>query len=455
LHRLDDVTAIDEQIGDIHDARGTTNPAVDSYQRALAGAAGPEARAVLKAKIGKTYCAVGDPRGLPYLEEALAELDPATQTNALALATAQMGRYFHYRTEHTKAIEFLHRARQLAEPLDDPETLSDVYTFIAGAHQHLLQYDESDRWSRVAIAYAERKKFPDAIASGYEFLGENAAGRGHWDEALSYGARDYEEGTKSGSLARAAWSQFCLAQGHHGKGELAAARAIALAGLALCDQIGEYRLATWLLPISSIIAADQGDDDAARALAERGWEHAQKLNQVVLSAWALNALGYAAMQRGDLRGALAWYEQYVPLVRDTENGVSRVLILGCAADAFFRACRMDEATALVAQAIAVAEFANAPHRLALARRVHAQILVAQRDFAGALRAFDDAIATFTRLGSGLELARARFHRAALRLAHGDANDHEAARADAGRARDAFAEMGAVHDRVLAEQLMRK
>ena len=31
-----------------------------------------------------------------------------------------MGRYYHYRTEHRKAIELLERARQLAEPLDDP-----------------------------------------------------------------------------------------------------------------------------------------------------------------------------------------------------------------------------------------------------------------------------------------------------------------------------------------------
>jgi class 3 adenylate cyclase len=38
---------------------------------------------------------------------------------------------------------------------------------------------------------------------------------------------------------------------------------------------------------------------------------------------------------------------------------------------------------------------------------------------------------------------------------GDAKEYEAACADAARARDAFAEMGAVHDRVLAEQLLQK
>ena len=92
----------------------------------------------------------------------------------------------------------------------------------------------------------------------------------------------------------------------------------------LCDQIGEFRLATWVGPMAATIAADQGDDYGARALAERGWARAQQLNQLLLSAWALNGLGYAAMQRGDLADSLAWYEQYVPLVRDTENGVARL-----------------------------------------------------------------------------------------------------------------------------------
>ena len=78
LHHTDDLHAIDEQIGDIHDLRGTTHPAVESFQRALAGATATAARAALNAKIGKAYCAIGDARGLPYLEQALAELDPRT-----------------------------------------------------------------------------------------------------------------------------------------------------------------------------------------------------------------------------------------------------------------------------------------------------------------------------------------------------------------------------------------
>ena len=304
LKRSDDLAAVDEQIGDIHEMRGVIRDAVDSYERALSAATTREARAALKAKIGNAYVPLGDPRGLARLEESLVELDPATQTNALALATALVGRYYHYRTEHTKAIEFLERARQLAEPLDDPATLSNICTFLAGAHQHLMQYDESDRWARASIAIGERKQFPSAIASGNEFLAENAAGRGLWSEALAFAALDAQEGHKIGSLARVAWSEFCRVQALHGMGELAEAYAAALQALAMCERIGEGRLATWIEPLAAQIAADLGDDAAARGHAERGWAQAEALNQLVLSALALNGLGQAAMHaRRHRRGA--------------------------------------------------------------------------------------------------------------------------------------------------------
>jgi tetratricopeptide (TPR) repeat protein len=174
------------------------------------------------------------------------------------------------------------------------------------------------------------------------------------------------------------------------------------------------------------------------------------LNQLVLLVWTLNALGYAAMQRGDGPAALECYEQYVPLVRETENAVGRNVTLGRVAEGFLRAGRMKDAEELVGQAIALAQFAGAPHYLALANRVQGQVFVAHHKDDDAMLAFDDAIAAFEQIGSRLEHARTLYHRAALRLSRGE---DDAARADAILARDAFASMGAARDRVLAEQLL--
>ncbi len=241
LDRAEDMMTVDEAIGDIHVARGVIRPAVERYERALEATNATELRAALKAKIGNAYVPIGDPRGLAYLEEALVELDPAAQTNALALATALVGRYYHYRTEHTKAIEFLERARRLAEPIDDPATLTNIYSFLCGATQHLVRYAESDRWARTCIAMGERARYPEAIAVGYEFMAENAFARGRWDDTLAFAAQDHEYATRVGSLARVAWSDFCRVNALYGKGELRPARDIALTALALCEQIGEAR----------------------------------------------------------------------------------------------------------------------------------------------------------------------------------------------------------------------
>jgi tetratricopeptide (TPR) repeat protein len=249
-----------------------------------------------------------------------------------------------------------------------------------------------------------------------------------------------------------AWAEFSRVQGLHGKGELRPALQAAQAALALCEQSGETRLATWLDPMAAVVAADLGDDESARMHAQRALEHAQQLNQLVLSAWALHAQGYGAMQRGDTRAALEWYEQYLALVRDTENGVARHLVMARAAEAYFLSGRLDDAARLTERAIADATFANAPHYLALARRVQGQILGAQKRYDEAMSAFDEAIAAFTATGSRLELARTMYHRAALRFELGD---RDAARADAANARDEFEAIKAVRDRAMAEVVLSK
>jgi class 3 adenylate cyclase/tetratricopeptide (TPR) repeat protein len=450
LNRPGDLIAIDEAIGDIHEARGTVQPAVDAYERALAVVQKPEARAALKAKVGDAYCNVGDPRGLARLEEALRELDPRTQTNALALSTALVGRYHHYRSEHRKAIEFLEKARQLAEPLDDPRTLGNIYAFLAGAHQNLLQYDESDRWSRASVELGKRTQSALAVALGNEFLAENAAARGFWDEALAFAARDDEEGKKIGSLARSGWSGFASVTAYYGKGELAKALSTASTAFDLSEQIGEERLVCWLHPQAAFAAADLGDDEAARAHAERASAGARQLNQLVLSAMALHAVGYASMQRGDAQRALEAYDQYVALVRDTENGVARNLVMGQAAAAYAAAGRTEDAATFADRAFALADRAKAPHYSALARRVQGQVFAVRERYDDAVRAFDEAIASFTKLGSRLELGRALYHRASTQFARGDLTT---ARADITRARDLFAATGAARDRARAEALL--
>ena len=427
LARDEDVAAVDEQIGDVHEARGSSPLAADRYLQALSLARDPAVRANLKMKIGNAYVPVGDPRGLALLEEAVTELDPATQTNALARALALIGRYHHYRTLHRKALEYLERALVLALPQDDPETLTDIYGYLAGAHQHLIEYGESDRYAQLCIEMGERRHFPAAVAMGYEFRSENAMGRGFWDEAIASAQRNKEAGRTIGSMTRVAWGGFGLTAALHGKGLLAEARAEALSTLKLSEQIGEKRLLTWLDPALAMVAADLGDDDAAALHGARGWERARALEQVALTGWALIALWHAALRKGDLPAALDWQAQYLALVAGTENRVVKLVGLARAAEVSAATGRLDEAERVANDAIEIAELGGAPHYRAHARAVQGRVAFARGDLAGAARALDDAVMTLTSTGSGLELARARMHRAAVHVARDER--------DAARARD--------------------
>ena len=452
LQREEDVAAVDEQAGDVHLDRGSIRLAIERYEQALARTHAPAARAALKAKVGNAYVPTGDPRGLAMLTEAAAELDPVSQTNTLALAIALIGRYHHYRTEQHKALEYLERALALALPQDDPDTLTDIYAYLAGAHQHLIQYGESDRYARLCVELGERREFPAAVAMGNEFLSENAMGRGFWDEAIAFAKRNKAAGRAIGSIARVAWSGFGLTSALYGKGLLAEARAEALTTLQLAEQIGENRLATWVDPALAMISADLGDDDAAGLHGERGWGRARALDQAALTGWALMALWHTALQRGDAVKALEWQAQYLALVAGTENRVVKLVALARAAEVSVVAGRLDEGERVAAEALAMAELGGAPHHGALARSVQGRIALARGDVDAAARLQDEAIATLAANGSGLDLARTRLHRAAVHVAR---DERDAARAEVARARDAFAELGAAREAARAEALLAK
>ena len=187
-----------------------------------------------------------------------------------------------------------------------------------------------------------------------------------------------------------------------------------MTALALCDQIGEIRLATWLAPHGRDHCADQGDDEAARAIAERSVERAGDLEQMLLTAWALHGARLCGDAARRSRRRARWYEQYVPLVRETENGVAKLLILPHCADAFARAGRLDEAARLAAQAIALAEFAQgaAPvgvgPRACRATSMRAAARTTRRSAPSTRRS-----RASTELGSRLELARTKERKDAL------------------------------------------
>ncbi len=446
------LAAIHENMGDVHTQRGVFQPAVAHYQQALTFISPGDVprRAALNMKSGVAYAQVGDERGLNFLRLAERELDPATQTYELANTLATLGRYHHFHAQHRKAIEFYDRARQLAEPLDRADTLNYIYTYLAGAYQHLTQFGESREWARRAIALGQRKNYLLATAVGCEFVAEDANNQGDWSEALDYAARDREIAEKIGALDRMAWADFCRAWALHGQGDLNLALETVQAAMALAEQIGEGRLAVWLGPLLARIETDLGLDEAAHADAERGLKRSDELGQMLLRCWARYGLAYYHVQRGEWAQAAALYDQCAALYGPTDNLAAPLLGGPHPALARLGLGRVDEAAQMITDYLALAREAEAPHWVGCALRAQGQIFAAQKLWGDAAHAFDEAVATLEKLDSRLELGRALYQRGVMRQAQGEA---DLAGADLTRARTLFETCGAPRDCARAEKLL--
>jgi tetratricopeptide (TPR) repeat protein len=325
-----------------------------------------------------------------------------------------------------------------------------IYTYLAGAYQHLTRFEESERWARATIELGERKNYPLAVAYGYEFLSESACFRGVWEDALTHAARNREIGERIGAQARVAWAHFARANAFYGKGQLNEARAAARTALELADTIGEGRLATWVQPLLAIIEVDMGDDEAALADAERGRERADESGQVVLQCWSLHALGYRHMQRGEWDPALDCYERATARWRPTENPFAPLVIGASSAQAQLGKGRIEEAAQIIDEHLTFATFAQAPHAYAKGKRVQGDVHAAGEAWDKAGEAYDEAVAKLDELGSRLELGRALYHRGGMWRLRGNAG---AARTDLTRAGEIFLEIGAIRDRGRAEKLL--
>ena len=413
LERPEALAEAEERMGRVHSVRGAYGEAVAHFERAIALLTSATRRAAIKGAIGEVYARTGDPRGLPYIEQALAELDPASQSNDLALVTAMLGRLDHYRGHHAQAITFLERARALVEPDGEPGTIGQIYAFLAGAYQHLARHAESDRWARRSIDLGERKHDPMAIASGYEFLAENASTCGHIAQALEHAARDLEIGLKIGSIDRQAWSWFPTAAAHRLRGDFDAADLAVRNCIGLCHRIGERRLEFMVKAnVLSPLQADRGDLDAARATAEAALARGEESGLIFLRTQARFALAHLAFRLGEWQEVLERCRECEDILVGADSRMTRIVLGPLEAGALLAMGRPEDAWARSERGLAEARDAGNEITEGFLESVRGQILAAQGRRAEAIAAFDRGEAILERLGARPELERAQARRVA-------------------------------------------
>ena len=438
LERPQQLLTIYEEIGRLQSSSNELR-AVDAFLQALELTQFPEKRAQLKSSIGAAYASIGDERGLPYLEQAVDELNPESQANALALAYSSTGRFHHYHGRHKKGLTFLERALQIAEPLGDVSVLTIIYANLAGLYQHLANYEQSISWAQRLITLGEQIEFPPALALGYEFLAEDYFVMGEYQQALEAALKNHELGERYGMLSRVAWADFSLEHIYYGTGNLSEALSAGESSLELALTTGDIRLAIIAEAQLAIIKADLGDLEEAGEIALSSMNRMGELDQIFLLCSSLSAMVYWHLQQGDIQAALEYLERCDCAAAETDSRQVPLITGDIQAEVLLYTNRIDEALQIVEQQLQVSR--DAPSRIAESHylRVLAQIHAAQGNWEQSEITFDRAAKIQSEIGARLFLGQTLYYRGLMQLERGE---QETALVDLQHAQEVFEECGA-------------
>jgi tetratricopeptide (TPR) repeat protein len=288
----------------------------------------------------------GDKRGLEYLRQALAVLDPATHPFETANALSIEGRFHHLAGRHSKAIELLKRAADLIAPAAETDkittfeiaAISQVYPYLAGAYQHYALFEESNKWARYSMEFGEGHGILFSESVGLEFLGENAMSTGEFAAGIEYADREQEIAEKLHSRERRAWTHFVAANNSLFLGDLERAEREFTEGIALAEAIGETRVGTLLKGNFAVLLAEkavnQKSDEARRQIlgdalqtALDNLEDAKGLGLMYTSQEAHRCLAYVRFRRGELEDAENECAAGMELLAPTESRVGRLWLM--------------------------------------------------------------------------------------------------------------------------------
>jgi tetratricopeptide (TPR) repeat protein len=438
LDRHDQLPEIDATMGRVATLMGDPLVAAEHYERALAATEDDADALKLRCKIGEAYVLIGDARALEYVKEVKAALDREAQPGEFARVMMIEGRFHHYHGRSREAATRLHQALEPAENSGDTNLLGWILGYLAGAYQHLTEFEESNRWAQRAVDLGREVDSPGVEAIGHEFKMENAFMRGRWAECLEHADRHRILAEKSSSFDRLAWNCVGPTFARLGMGELERSIAAADAGLDLADRLGDIRLAIFLGCWRAQAIAELGRIDKAKEYAENWLRIADDLGLKSGRFEGRRVMAVIAQLAGDDDRCLEFIAQADELLEGTDEAIHPAWTMPLACRSLVAVGRLDEAESKIGDSLDATRRGDMPHWEALTIRARAGLYAARGDFDAAGQDLDAAVAIFERIESRLELGRTLVLR-------GSVEDIE-------RARELFERCGAVGDLTkLAEQ----
>jgi tetratricopeptide (TPR) repeat protein len=405
----------------------------------MALATDPQELAALKENLGTLFVVTGNERALELLEQAVDSLDPSAQAAVLARGTASIGRFYHNRGQHRRALEYLQQALKIAEPLNELASITYVLAFLAGAHQHLADFEGSMDWARRMIALGERTQNESMIAVGHEYLSEDCNFMGRCGQALESARTNLEIGQRNGILERARWAKLSMLWALRGMGDLPAAIVEGRHSVQRAEANADRRLAVLDCAEVANALVDAGELGEAAALAERSLRLANELNQAYMTCEAFDAQANLREVEGNWQGALESRIRTVEAAADTDNRLIPMINGPGLAEAHLELGQVEQALEALEPALQIARESNSPIPEARALRVRGRIHAAQGDWDQAVADFSRAIELCEQWNGRLLLAQVFLDWGLLQADH---EVREPARKSLERALEIFSECGA-------------
>jgi len=342
---------LEEATGNAALASGDSLRATSHFDRALALAHDPRERARIQCQAASSLVTNGDQRGLDYVHEALLVFDPETDPLETANALAIEGRFHHLAGQHHEAIELLERAVALANPAVEKEitpfgvaSLSTMFGFLAGAHQHLGRFADGNVWAWRAVEFGKKHEVLLAQALGYEFLGENTINVGDWQKALEFAFCERDIVTRLHSRERQAWTYLVTSLSYLASGDLKSAETEMREGMALAESIGEQRLTHLLKGNLAILLADLGRFDEAFKTARENYEGAETLGLLYSRTEGRRCLAHVHFRHGELDETLRLCDEIFEMLGEEKSRISRLWLGPLQIEALFQSGRREDAS---------------------------------------------------------------------------------------------------------------
>ncbi|MCH7663854.1 MAG: hypothetical protein IH859_08315, partial [Chloroflexi bacterium] len=440
---------LDERLSHLHEdsgiaylRQGLQITAAESFQKALDSTSESSRQAEMKSQMGRAYTFVGDQRGLPLLEEARRELNPKTQALPLGWTIAGIARNHHLHGHHQIAIDTFQEAQKIADKLDDTDLQGSLYVHMAAPHQHLTQFEESDKWARKSLQLGRREKSPILEALGLEYLSENSFGTGRWQATLDYADREYKIASEIGELNRMAWIQLNRTWAYRGLGMLEKSEEAGLKGVMLADRVGDKRAALLILSRMTYTLTDIGRFEEADQATEDALERALEIGQIYMIGMSKVCRAYYHIHIQEFQPALDLLDSAVGSLEDSDALWLLQTANPFQVQALSGLGEHDKAAKLAEDTYQRSIKSGAVGTQADIMQIWAQVLFSQGNYDDALDKVTVAIKVAGQENYRLSLGRSHYWNAKILVAQGDT---KAAKEAAATAEELFEYCGAQPD----------